>query len=189
LGACHFVTPALQKAVIDSLDKLVAIRIEINMNGTKKFYDSPIGSFNFHGYLLLSESLSMSINGQPATLIHFLRKGPVFAIAEMKDQIISCPSYLIQAPVRTTPCSILEIKGSAEISKTNKRIKPLRHTILFDSLYKASGLEDTSLIQKQHARQIAEPFLNYFVDKNFINNFFFEIGKNGKIIRSIFINF
>ncbi len=198
LGACHFVTPALQKAVIHSLDKLAAIRIEINMDGTKKFYDSPIGNFEFHGYLLPSESLSMSINGQPATLIHFLRKGPVFAIAEMKDQIISCPSYLMQAPVRTTPRTIainhfllrriLEIKGSAETSKTNKRVKPLRHTILFDSLYKACGLEDTSSIQKQHARQIAEIVLKFFVEKNFINNFSFDVGKNGKI-RSIFINF
>jgi hypothetical protein len=198
LGCWHTPSPEIQKAVIHSLDKLACIRIIANLDGTQKFYNSPIGDFEFRGYLLPSESLSMSINGQPSTLIHFLSKGPVFAIAEMKDQIITCPSELMQAPVRTTPRTIainhfllrriLEIKGSVETSKTNKRVKPLRHTILVDSLYKACGMEHASKFQKQDARKTANSVLNFFVEKNLIKNFSYETGKGGKI-RAINFNF
>lgn len=188
-GAWQKPSADIQQAIIDSLDKLAAIRIVANLDGTQKFYTSPIGDFEFRGYLLSSESLSMSINGQPSSLIHFLSKGPVFAIAEMKDQIITCPQELMQAPVRTTVRTIainhfllrriLEIKGSAETSKTNKRVKPLRHTILFDSIYKACDISGKRA--KQQAREIANIILKFFVDKNLIKNYSFEIGNGGKI--------
>lgn len=191
LGAWHTPSSAIQQAVIDSLDKLAAIRIVANLDGTQKFYTSPIGDFEFRGYLLPSESLKMSINGQPSSLIHFISKGPLFAIAEMKDQIITCPQELMQAPVRTTPRTIainhfllrriLVIKGSVETSKTNKRVKPLRHTILFDSLFKACGMENASKFQKQDARKTADIILKFFVEKNLIKNFSYEIGNGGKI--------
>lgn len=186
----------IQQAVIDSLDKLACIRIIANLDGTQKFYTSPIGEFEFRGYLLPSESLKMSVNGQPSTLIHFLSKGPVFAIADMKDQIITCSSALMQAPVRTTPRTIainhfflrriLEMKGSAETSKSNKRVKPLRHNILFNSLFKACDISEKRA--KQQAREIADIILKFFVEQNFIKNFSFESEKFGKI-RSVFIDF
>ena len=198
LGSSHTPGIKLQQAVINSLDKLACIRIIANLDGTQKFYTSPIGDFEFRGYLLPSESLKMSINGQPSTLIHFLSKGPVFAIADMKDQIITCPSELLQAPVKTTPHTIainhfflrriLEMKGSAETSKNNKRVKPLRHNILFDSLFKACGMEHASKFQKQDARKTADIVLKFFVEQNFIKNFSYESEKFGKI-RSVFIDF
>lgn len=188
LGSWHTPSTEIQQAVIDSLDKLAAIRIIANLDGTQKFYTSPIGDFEFRGYLLPSESLKMSINGQPSSLIHFLSKGPVFAIAEMKDQIITCPAELMQVPVRTTTRTIainhfllrriLEIKGSAETSKINKRVKPLRHTILFDSLFKACDINGKRA--KQQAREIADIILNFFVEKNLIKNFSYELGNSGK---------
>lgn len=198
LGAWQKPSADIQQAIINSLDKLAAIRIIANLDGTQKFYTSPIGDFEFRGYLLPSESLKMSINGQPSSLIHFLRKGPVFTIAEMKDQIITCPSELLQAPVRTTVRTIainhfllrriLEIKGSAETSKTNKRVKPLRHTILFYSLYKACGMENASKFQKQDVRKTADIVLNFFVEKNLIKSFSYEFGNAGKF-RAIHFEF
>lgn len=186
----------LQQAVIDSLEKLACIRIVANLDGTQKFYTSPIGDFEFRGYFLPSESRKMSVNGQPSKVIHFLSKGPVFAIADMKDQIITCPQELMQAPVKATIRSISinhyllrrisEMKGSLEASKTNKRVKPLRHTILLDSLYKACDI--TGKRAKQQSREIADIVLKFFVEQNFINNFSYESEECGKI-RSVFIDF
>ena len=196
LGCWQKPSAEIQKAVIDSLDKLAAIRIIANLDGTQKFYTSPIGDFEFRGYLLPSESLKMSINGQPSTLIHFLSKGPVFAIAEMKDQIITCPQELMQTPVKATIRSISinhyllrrisEMKGSLEASKTNKRVKPLRHTILLDSLYKACDI--TGKRAKQQSREIADIVLKFFVEKNLIKTFSYETGNGGKI-RAIHFEF
>jgi hypothetical protein len=94
----------------------------------------------------------------------------------------------MQVPVRTTTRTIainhfllrriLEIKGSAETSKTNKRVKPLRHTILFDSLFKACDINGKRA--KQQAREIADIILNFFVEKNLIKNFSYELGNSGK---------
>jgi hypothetical protein len=76
---------------------------------------------------------------------------------------------------------INEMIGSLEASKTNKRVKPLRHTILLDSLYKACGLENATKIEKQRSRDIAVKILNFFIEKNLIKGFSLESSKNGKI--------
>ncbi len=192
---------ALTQAIIDSLEKLACIRIIAEPDtDIKKIYDSPLksGSFKFRGYLLANESLEMSVNGQEATIVHFPKNGVVLVTAEMKDQIISCPQELLESPVRSTPCTIainhfllrriLEIKGSAETSKSNKRVKSLRHTILLESLYNACLDENPSKLQKQHARQTSKTILDYFVEKNLINGYEFESGKNGKV-RAINLDF
>lgn len=101
------------------------------MEDTKKFYttNTKDNSYKFRGYLLPSESLEMSVNGQTASIIQFLKRGVIFAFADMKNQIIKCALHRIN-----------EIKGSLAASKINKFVKPLRHTILFDFLYRACGL-------------------------------------------------
>ena len=180
----------LDQDIIGSLEKLACIRITIDMSDCKKIYDSPFGTLVFRGYLLPTESLEISVNGQLATAIHFLKKGPVFAAAELKNQILTCPAELLQAPVRVTSRSIainhfllrriLEMKGSVDASKSNKRVKPLRHTILFDSLYKACGLDNANRKQKNNAREIAEKILNYFVEQALIKAYSIETGKAGK---------
>lgn len=198
LGASHTPTKELQAAVVDTLEKFAVIRITANMEDTKKFYDTTTkdGSYTFRGYLLPTESLEMSVNGQEATLIHFLRRGVIWGVAEMKDQIITCSAELFQPPIRMTPRSIaithfllrriLEMKGTLEASKSNKRVKPLRHTILFDSLYDACDIVGN--IAKQHARSIATDILTCFVEKNFIKGYSFEKGKAGKT-RAINVDF
>ena len=132
----------------------------------------------------------MKVNGQDAALINFLSKGVLFATSDMKYQILTCDKSLLEPPARMTPRSIsinhfflrrvLEMKGSANAAKSNKCIRPLHNIILFDSLYRACGLENASLIQKQHARETAEKILDFFVKKNFIKSYSVETGKAGK---------
>ena len=192
LGGKDKQATTLDQAIIDSLEKMAAIRIIAEMKEVEKIYDSPLkDSYSFRGYLLPTESLTMTINGQQATLIKFLSKGPIFAIADMKNQIITCPQELLEPPIKATPRTIaithyllrriLEIKGSTETAKTNKRVKSLRHTILFESLYKACDMETSSKITKQTARKTAESVLKYFVEKNLIKGYEFESGNAGKI--------
>lgn len=191
LGASHTPTKALQDAIIASLEKFAAIRIVADFDAIKKMYESPIGHFKFRGYLLPTESLEMSVNGQDAALIHFISKGVVLATAEMKDQIITCDAVLLSPPVNMTPRAIAinhfllrrikEMKGTADAAKHNKRVKPLRHTILLESLYRACGLDNAKNFQKQDARATIETILNYYVEKDFIKGYEFETGRNRKV--------
>ena len=190
LGASHTPTKDLQNAILDSLEKFAAIRIVANFDELKKFYESPVGHYQFRGYLLPTESLEMSVNGQDAALIHFMSKGVIFTTADMKNQIITCDPKFSNPPIRMTPRAISinhfllrrvsEMKGTADASKRNKRIKPLRHTILFESLFKACGMENANRQVKQNARDITEKILNYYVAQNFIKDYTFETGKAGK---------
>ena len=190
LGASHTPTKAIRDAIIDSLEKFAVIRIVADLDDIKKFYESPIGHFKFRGYVLASELLAMKVNGQNAALINFLSKGVLFATSDMKNQILTCDQSLLEPPVRMTTRSIsinhfflrriLEMKGSAKVSKYNKRIRPLHNIILFDSLYRACGLKDLSTRQKQQTRETAEKILDFFVKKNFIKSYSVETGKTGK---------
>ena len=192
LGGCQAHTTSLDADIKNAIEELAMIRIAVNMEDTKKIYDSPTksGTYKFNGYILPNESLEMSVNGQDATLYHFTSKSILFATSEMKDQVITCDNELFQPPVRMTRRTvsinhfflrrILEMKGSAAISKTNKRVKPLRHTILFDTFYRACGLDNANKRTKQEARQTAEKILNYFVEQNVIKNYSIETGRGGK---------
>ena len=182
----------LDTDIKNAIEELAMVRIVVDMEDTKKFYDSPTksGIYKFNGYILPSESLEMSVNGQDATLYHFTSKSILFATSEMKDQVITCDNELFQPPVRMTRRTvainhfllrrILEMKGNAEISKTNKRVIPLRHTILTDTLYRACGLDNANKRTKQEARQTAEKFLNYFGEQKLIKGYSIETDRGGK---------
>lgn len=183
----------LDNDIQNAIEELAMIRINVNMKDTEKFYDSPFdsGGYKFYGYILPNESLEMSVNGQAATLFHFNHRSILVVTSDMKDQVITTDQELFQPPIRMTRRSIAihhfllrrinEMIGSLEASKTNKRVKPLRHTILLDSFYKACGLEKSSLIQKQRAREIAVKILHFFIEKELIKGFSLESSKNGKV--------
>ena len=183
----------LDNDIQNAIEELAMIRINVNMKETEKFYDSPFdsGGYKFYGYILPNESLEMSVNGQPATLFHFNRQSILVVTSDMKDQVITTDQDLFQPPIRMTRRSIAihhfllrrinEMIGSLEASKTNKRVKPLRHTILLDSFYKACGLEKSSLKNKQNARDIAFKILTFFIEKELIQGYSLETGKTGKV--------
>lgn len=181
----------LDTDIQNAIEELAMIRIAIDMRATEKFYDSPFdGEYKFNGYILPNESLEMSVNGQAATLLHFNRQSILVVTSDMKDQVITTDQELFQPPIRMTRRSIAihhfllrrinEMIGSLDASKT-KRVKPLRHTILLDSLYKACGLENATKIEKQRSRDIAVKILNFFIEKDLIKGYSLESNKTGKI--------
>lgn len=182
----------LDKDIQTAIEELAMVRIAVNMEDTKKFYDSPLesGKFEFNGYILANENLKMSVNGQAASLYHFPRRSILFVTSEMKNQVITTDQEFFNPPIRMTRRSIainhfllrriLEMKGSLEASKSNKKVKPLRHTILFDSLYRACGLESENRYVKQNARDIVVKILQYFIEKELIKGYEIETGRGGK---------
>ena len=201
LGGSYFCTDDMRKAIMDSVRRLASVQIEIEMEqAQEKFgYGKDIGTSTFCGYLMPTETLEVKINGQPVkSAIHFLSKGVILAVADMKDQIITCDQNLLAAPIRHTERGIalnhflvrrtLEIKGSHEAHKANPRIRPLHKTILFETMLKKCGMENATRRQRQQFKETAEKILNFLVDNSAIKSYSFETVGGGKL-RSITLEF
>ena len=201
LGGGKNLTSDMRKAIMDSIERLASVRIEANMETVQKKigYGKDTGISTFRNYLMPTESLEVKINGQVIkSAIHFLKKGIIFGIADMKNQIISCDQNLLAAPVRKSERGIalnhylarrtLEIKGSHDAHKSNPHIRPLRNSISFENLLKKCGMENASLRQKQQVKETVEKILSYEVELGVIKSFAFEFADRGKI-RSIILEF
>lgn len=203
LGGSHYLTEDMRRAILESFNKLSVVRIQIEAEAAckKKILKlDPKFNGTFNGYLLPTESITATINGQTVDAIRCLKdsKSISFYNANLRDQIISCQQELLNAPVKSTPRNIalnhyllrrtLSIKGSNEIAATNKHVKPLRKIISLEDLYKHCGVNKDDKRQKQLIRQTTEKILKYFVEKQVISNFTFETGEKGKV-RSIILEF
>ena len=184
LGGGRNLTDKMRNEILNSLEKLSKIRVEIDMgeSAEKKMYSlkdtkaSKDGEVVFRGYLLPTESITATVNGQTTDAIKFLSKGIIYGIANLKNQIETCPLNLLNAPIRATPRNIavnhyllrrtLEIKGS----KNGK----LRSVILFQDLYEKCGISSDNKRAKQQMRETATAILNFFVEQGVIKSFRFE---------------
>lgn len=183
-------TPNTRKEIEHSLEKLATVRIHVDaQNACKKgIIRDEDGSTSFSGYLLPNESLNLKLNGQVVLGVHILSGGIISYMANLHDQIISCPIDLLQAPVKSTPRNIalnhyllrrtLSIKGSNELAATNKHITPLCKVISFDDLYKQCGVDAKNKRQRQEVRETTEKILQFLVKNDVIADFRF-VKKDG----------
>ena len=205
LGGGRDLTPTMKRAIMESVEKLAGVRIIIDSTnaiekrivkdgGKTKNKD---GKFILKGYLLPTESVELTLNGQEVEVIGFLKsdvtdkikKGVIYTNAENHDQIISCTQDLLQAPVNSNPRNIalnhyllrrsLSIKGSNLLAESNKHVKPLCKVITFEDLYKHCGFDGDKKIDRQHARETTEKILKFLVENDVIKNFEFT-KKDGK---------
>ncbi|MBR6012954.1 MAG: hypothetical protein IK062_04120 [Selenomonadaceae bacterium] len=192
LGGGHRLTDNMKNAIMESIEKLASVRILIDMEEavSKNLCQSKNGKSTFKGYLLPTESLETTINGQNVTAIRFLSKGIIYGVADRKNQIITCPQNLLTPPVRATPRTVainhhllrrsLEIKGSRDVAQKNKRVQPMCKIITLQDMCEKCGIDFENKRARQQARDTATAILNFFVDNGIIKNFHFE-HKNGKI--------
>lgn len=193
LGGGHVLTRAMRKAIMDSIERLASVRINVEMEEACKElgYGVDRKKTTFKGYLLPTESLETQINGKDVTAIHFLKRGIIFSIADMKNQMITCERDLLEAPIRHSERGIalnhyfvrraLEIKGSHGYQKSNSNVTPLRSTILFEDILEKCGFENLTRRQRQQIRETAARILQFLVDKKIVSSFEIESAETGKV--------
>jgi hypothetical protein len=190
LGGGHVLTPKMRKAILDSIERLSVVRIEVEaIEACKKNIIKSNGRSKFTGYLLPTEYLTTSINGQPVDAIHFLSNGIILSNANIRNQFVTCEQALLNPPVRATPTTIAinhflvrrtkEIVGSNDKSRKS-RTRPLRNSITLNDLYDKIGLTNGTKRQKQHARETAFKILDFFVAENVIKGWKLEKSEHGK---------
>ena len=209
LGGGDRLTPAMKKAIMNSVEKFAGVRIilktetAVKKGITKEFN----GSATWRGYLMPTETLELSVNGQETDVISFLhnattgdiKKGVIFQNATLRDQIISCAQDLADTPINKNVRNIglthyflrriLSIKNSYELAQSNKRVIPLRKVITVDDMFENCDIKNCSHDQKARILKTVKTILNFFIQRNIIKNYHFETVKETGKIRSIFIDF
>lgn len=190
LGGGKNLTPKMRKAILDSIERLSVVRITVEATeACKKNIVKTSGQSKFSGYLLPTEYLETTINGQPVDAIHLLPNGIILRNANLRDQVVTCEQSLLNPPVRTTPTTIAinhfllrrtkEIVGSNDESRKG-RTRPLRNVITLDDLYAKIGIANGTYAQKQDAREIAFKILDFLVAEKVIKSWGLKKGEHGK---------
>lgn len=197
LGGGHNIGKDIKTAIMESFDNLAAIRIHINMSDAQKKlgYGENREKSIFTGYLLPTETLEVKVNGQSTTAIHFLRRGIIFSVSDMKNQILTCEKKLLEAPIRHTERGIAlnhyllrrisEIIGS---HNPDSKVSPLKNTITLEDMYQNCNFENLNRKQQANVKNLVTTILEFFIEQNLISGFKFDIRERGKI-HGIIINF
>lgn len=92
LGGGKNLTRNMRKALTDSIERLASVRIEVEMEKARNElgYGAEREKFTDKGYLMPTESVETTVNAQLVdAATHFLKKGVIFIVADVKNQIIS----------------------------------------------------------------------------------------------------
>ena len=138
------------------------------------------------------EYAELEINGKSVNdAIHLLKGGVIANNANIRNQIVTCDTLLLQPPVKTTPQTIginhffarriNEVKGSNG-EKYSGRVRRLNKTITFEDMYKHIGLDKANRNKKFHAREVAFKILDFFVSENILNGYTVNKSEDGEIL-------
>ena len=161
-----------REAILTSMMKLMSTLIWIDDADTnKKLGYKPTEASGKLSNLLYAEFDRKTINGQDASVIHFIRKSPIMEIAKSRNQIIRYDAALLDVPhLQNTPrnitnknylaCRVFEIK--------QHHMTP---TITFDDLFRKLRITDTSRKVQMDAREVAIIFFEHLKSKGVIKTF------------------
>ena len=212
IGGGYNLPSEMNQLISDSVEKLALTRFSADLtNVNQKFKYSDVDEIVIKKYLLPVNAIETKINGQVSdSVFRIIDTPPLLEIAELKSQLVSYDSSLLDVPhLRNTLQTIImkiylfyrviSIVGSHKQHKKHfcgkdkdgklkfKTANKLDGKILFSTLFEKCGLSDATKRQQQQARETITKILNHFQSKKLIKNWRFE--KANGAFRAIEINF
>ena len=162
--------PAQKADFLESVDKLMSTLIKIDFSDTReKMYSA--AEPKLVSNILPCEYLNLKVNGQSATVIHFLAESPIMKIARWKKQIITYPVELLAVPNLNNTLLVVTIK----FYLIRRVLEIIQHhmtpTITFDDVFEKCGLADADKWKKQDARQIILKIMEHLKTNGVITGF------------------
>ena len=169
-------TPALEKAIFESVKHLMKTLIEIDASETVKHMKYPEMPKKLVSSLLPAEYEERLINGQVVSAIHFFKPSPLYIFACSKNhQLLIYNTKLLAVPnLRHTP-RVIGIKFyliERVVEIVEDRTK--HPTITFKDLFEKCGLAEASRFTKRKTRNVVIAVLNHLKAENFIEDFAFR---------------
>ena len=157
-----------REKIYKSITKLRTADIRFDNEKEAAKYKYP--HFRYEGSLFPCEIVDACINGiWTDKAIHIFREPPLITFAKQRDQITTLDIKLLQAPISKTDAN-LKIQDYLLIrisrAKNDKRSKKHSCRILFETLYKETGI--TTKKQIYRAQPKIEKFLQYYQQQDYI---------------------
>ncbi len=180
--------PTVQQgeAIANSIEKMGMLRVKIDCTAELKARGADITLGKLDSIALDYRALEgISNNGKEFSYYQFKSEPILFTYAKAVQQIISIPMELLNTPKNNTEELFVVKKYLLERiynMKSNKS-KLSQHTILVQHIYDFFGAETPNA--KRKARNNIEPFLDYWISKDFIKGYHYVL--QGKAIHAVFI--
>ena len=182
-------TPQMAARIRMSILKLMSTHISFDASEVcKKFGYNSREPMIYSGSVLWVEMLdNVQINGFYTTCIHFIKRSPLFTLAELKNgQILSYEKNYLNTPVNNTS-DFIPIKNYIfrRIVEINKH--KLRPFITFEDIFEKNGFNGISKLQKQRIRSYIDKCFLHWVKHQVISSF--QLIKKGQSPYGVSFNF
>ena len=162
----------LREAVLESLKKMMGVRITIDFTETRKLKGYKKLPARIHGVVLPCRIVEDElINGQRADMVYLSEESPLMTCARLKGQVLTIDSAILAVPnLRNTPC-VMDLKGYV----TFRVLEIVRHkmtpSITFADVFAKCGLKDAVASVKQDARATILKTIESLKEKGEIGGF------------------
>lgn len=157
----------------NAITKMNGARIYINnLEEIEAKYKYPVVKYD--GSLLPMERRSVVINGQLAeAAIHIFREPPLMSFARGRKQITTIDRKLLASPLSKTDQNIrLQIYLIDRISHIkNKKKKKISNKILFETIYKETGINKEKPKQRQRTPEKIKQLLDHYKECGVIKGY------------------
>ena len=179
-------------AIRDAFNKLMSLRIEIDLEPLLKAYPkykaNHKGGKRLVGTLLPCQYIEDKTKRQQILMVELLGESPLMTVAKVKNQILCYDATPLDIAGQNNTQGIITVKNwllrrIEQIGGSKKRKRGLNSSILFDTLYAECGLADASKESKRNARKAITDILSAFKAEGVIREFEFE--REGQRYRAI----
>ena len=155
----------------NSISKMMSAKIFFDNKQEAETYKYQ--RFKYDGFLLPLERGTAIVNGQLAdAAIHIFREPPLISFAKQRRQVTTVDVKLLQSPVSKTDANLLIEDYLLERISKEKKTKAKRCRILFDTLYKHTGVNTVK--QKQRTPDKIKKYLDHYQQERFITRYTME---------------
>lgn len=185
-------TKNLEKAVRNSIDKMMATTVEFDYSKSLALLDYKLPKIAvgvLKSSLLPCCRAEVTINGQCAEIIFFDRLTPLFFSANAKNQIVRYDSTLLDVPKQRNTQTVISLKSYVMRRIAEIIAHRMSPTITFEDVFKKCRIDETDRKIHYKARQTIFSFFNHLKSTQHITNFDIKRKEVGKDYYGISFNY
>ena len=181
--------PAQEKAILDSLKKLMSMVITINMTDSCENFGYNNGKPFERTSAILPAMFdkNVTINGYSTTVIYFDRESPILTVAKMKKQLLTYDLKLLNVPKQHNSVDTIAVKNYVLHRVQEIKLHKMTATITFDDIFEKCRLTEADNKKKLRLRKIILELMEHLKNNNAILNY--EVQKQGNKFQSITFNY
>lgn len=181
--------PAQEKAILDSVRKLMCIAITINMTDSCENFGYNDGNPFERTSAILPAMFdkNVKINGYSTTVIYFDRESPILTVAKMKKQLLTYDLKLLDIPKQHNSVDTIAVKNYVLHRVQEIKLHKMTTTITFDDVFEKCRLLEASRKKKMDLRKVIIDLMEHLKNNNELLDY--EVQKQHNKFHAITFNY